>query len=60
MSAGQIVERPGDPRGDDSTVGWLVGVLLTGLALSFGAPFWFDALSKLSRLRITGRRPKDD
>jgi hypothetical protein len=43
--------------GDDSTIAWLAGVLLTGLALSFGAPFWFDALSKLARLRISGRRP---
>lgn len=55
--------RPGDldvAGGGDSTVGWLFGVLLTGIALSFGAPFWFDALSKLSRLRITGKRPQDD
>jgi hypothetical protein len=44
--------------GDDSTIAWLAGVLLTGLALSFGAPFWFDALSKLARLRISGRRPR--
>jgi hypothetical protein len=44
--------------GDDSTWAWVGGVLLTGLALSFGAPFWFDALSKLSRLRISGRRPE--
>lgn len=44
--------------GDDSTIAWLAGVLLTGFALSFGAPFWFDALSKLARLRISGRRPQ--
>jgi hypothetical protein len=45
--------------GDDSTVAWLIGVLITGAALSFGAPFWFDALSKLSRLRISGKRPQE-
>lgn len=45
--------------GDDSTVAWLIGVLITGAALSFGAPFWFDALSKLSRLRISGKRPEE-
>jgi hypothetical protein len=44
--------------GDDSTLGWLLGVVLTGLALSFGAPVWFDALNKLSRLRIAGRKPE--
>jgi hypothetical protein len=42
--------------GDDSAIAWLAGVLLTGLALWFGAPFWFDALSKLARLRISGRK----
>ena len=44
--------------GDDSMIAWLAGVLLTGLALSFGAPFWFDALGKLARLRISGRKPE--
>jgi hypothetical protein len=33
------------------------GWLLTFLALSLGAPFWFDALSKLAGLRSSGRRP---
>lgn len=45
--------------GDDSTLAWLAGVLITGVALSFGAPFWFDALSKLSRLRISGKKPQE-
>jgi hypothetical protein len=31
------------------------GWLLTIAALSLGAPFWFDALSRLSRLRGTGK-----
>lgn len=30
------------------------GWLLSWLALSLGAPFWFDALSKLARLRTSG------
>jgi hypothetical protein len=30
------------------------GWLLTFIALSLGAPFWFDTLSKLARLRNTG------
>jgi len=33
----------------------ILGLLLTALAVSFGAPFWFDALSKLGRLRATGK-----
>lgn len=39
--------------------GWLVSVA----AISLGAPFWFDVLGKLSRLRGTGNREgtlKDD
>jgi hypothetical protein len=40
--------------------GWLstvMGVLLTGAALSLGAPFWFDLLSKIARLRASGAPP---
>jgi len=39
---------------------WLIkvlGLLLTVLALSFGAPFWFDALTKLGSLRQSGPKP---
>lgn len=39
---------------------WLVKVLgcaFTGMALAFGAPFWFDMLSKLVRLRSSGAKP---
>ncbi|HKH64869.1 MAG TPA: hypothetical protein VKA35_05355 [Solirubrobacterales bacterium] len=34
-------------------LGWLISVA----AISLGAPFWFDALGKLSNLRLVGRRP---
>lgn len=37
----------------------LLGWLLTGLAVSLGAPFWFDALGKLGSLRTAGRRPAE-
>ncbi|GAA5179782.1 hypothetical protein GCM10025771_22710 [Niveibacterium umoris] len=33
-----------------------VGFLLTALSVSFGAPFWFDLLLKVSNLRATGAR----
>jgi len=34
--------------------GWFV----TGLALSLGAPFWFDTLSKFMNMRSTGAKPQ--
>jgi hypothetical protein len=34
-----------------------VGWVLTFLAISLGAPFWFDTLSKLARVRTTGTPP---
>jgi hypothetical protein len=51
----------------DSAFGWVGKVLLgwpaTILALTLGAPFWFDVLGKFARLRATGNREgteKDD
>jgi hypothetical protein len=49
-----------DPRWPDDTVGWLAkiaGLLATVVALSLGAPFWFDLLGKVSRLRGGGAPP---
>lgn len=34
------------------------GLLLTVFAVSLGAPFWFDILSKLANLRSSGEKPK--
>lgn len=36
----------------------MLGIVLTALALTLGAPFWFDMLSKLINLRGTGRKPE--
>lgn len=36
-----------------------IGFLLTALAISLGAPFWFDLLNKLVKLRATGQKPAD-
>lgn len=44
-----------------SFAGWLfkiVGLLITGLAVSLGAPFWFDLLSKITKIRGSGGVPK--
>jgi len=46
------------PHGSDwftAIGGWLITII----AISLGAPFWFDALGKLSNLRLAGRRPED-
>lgn len=44
--------------GKENLLGWLAGILVAAVALSFGASFWFDALNRLGRLRIAGRRPE--
>jgi len=46
----------------DSPSGWdfprkLLGWLVTAFAVSFGAPFWFEALSRLGSLRNAGTKP---
>jgi hypothetical protein len=55
-----------DPQGFpfywDRSMWWsllskLIGLTLTAVAISFGAPFWFDTLSKLARLRNGGAPP---
>ncbi|WSH19065.1 hypothetical protein U8Q07_14975 [Rhizobium ruizarguesonis] len=36
----------------------IVGWLFTAVALSLGAPFWFDTLSKIMNVRGAGEKPK--
>jgi len=36
-----------------------LGALITGLAISLGAPFWFDLLSGLINVRMAGTKPAD-
>ena len=38
---------------------WLAGLLLTAVAMTQGAPFWFDLLSKFVNIRSTGTKPED-
>jgi hypothetical protein len=38
----------------------LIGWLLTALAISLGAPFWFDLLNRFVNVRTTIRRPEAD
>jgi hypothetical protein len=47
-----------DENRPDDAWGWLgksFGLVVTVFALMLGAPFWFDTLSKLARLRTTGK-----
>ncbi|WP_419661828.1 uncharacterized protein Dvar_22610 [Desulfosarcina variabilis str. Montpellier] len=37
----------------------VIGLLITILAISLGGPFWFDILSKVSKIRATGAIPED-
>jgi hypothetical protein len=51
----------GDPRGVPGNFpSWLakiLGILFTTIAVSLGAPFWFDVLNKFVNLRSAGGRP---
>ena len=44
-------------RRDETWPGKLVGLLITILAISLGAPFWFDTVSRFVNLRGAGRKP---
>jgi hypothetical protein len=37
----------------------LAGLFVTAAALTLGAPFWFDLLSKVTRIRAAGANPDD-
>ena len=48
---------PDFPTSFWSAVLKLAGLAITGIALSLGAPFWFDVLSTLTRVRLAGKKP---
>lgn len=54
----------GDPRDIPRDVGdvfsKLLGLMVTAVALTFGAPFWFDILRKVAGVRSAGVRPRRD
>lgn len=43
-----------DSVGLSTVAGWLA----TAIAISLGAPFWFDALGKLAHLKASGKKPE--
>jgi len=38
----------------------ILGFFITALAISLGAPFWFDLLNKFVNLRASGQKPDDN
>ena len=46
-------------RGSETIWFHLVGWLLTALAASLGAPFWFDVLNKFISIRSVGKAPEE-
>ncbi|MFM9839055.1 MAG: hypothetical protein ACKVOQ_12370 [Cyclobacteriaceae bacterium] len=37
---------------------YLIGIIISGFSLSFGAPFWFDLLVKFVNIRRAGKKPE--
>jgi hypothetical protein len=44
---------------DSEWVNKIIGLLLTAIAVSLGAPFWFDILQKVVKIRATGVSPEE-
>jgi hypothetical protein len=40
-------------------VSWILGLSITALAVSMGAPFWFDTLNRFMNARNAGRPPEE-
>jgi hypothetical protein len=55
--SGDPADGRGLPTSPSEAVAKVVGLLLTAVAISLGAAFWFDALNKLVNLRATGDPP---
>jgi len=37
---------------------YILGIIISGISLSFGAPFWFETLVKLINIRRAGKKPE--
>lgn len=61
LPIGWSLER-NDPTSLPSSIGaWglkIIGLALTAVAVSLGAPFWFDVLNKLVNIRSVGKQPE--
>lgn len=54
------VPRPGFGKHQNEVSWWsyIIGCMVTAVALSLGSPFWFDLLNKLIKLRSSGMQEK--
>jgi hypothetical protein len=48
-----------DAQGSSGWLRKLLGILISSVAVTMGAPFWFDLLNKFVNLRLTGSPPPD-
>lgn len=55
MNAGSIVQLIASKPID--LLKLLIGWIVSGLAISMGAPFWFDLLGKIMNVRNSGSKP---
>lgn len=59
----QCIVPVGAPEGIPREWGYLLlkigGYAISGVAASFGAPFWFDVLKKLTNVRTAGKNPAE-
>jgi hypothetical protein len=58
-SAGIQLGWSAPPAGLGDWVSKICGLLLSTLAISLGAPFWFDILNRVMRVRATGASPRE-
>lgn len=58
----ESINKHGFPIGWSEPWKWtrIIGWLLTGLAASLGAPFWFDVLNKFMNIRSSGKAPEEE
>ena len=59
LPIGWAVEQQPDDGWDWFLTVWrkAIGLVLTAAAVTLGAPFWFDLLGKVARVRSAGARP---
>jgi hypothetical protein len=61
LVSGQCYPIINSPQAKNLT-GWLIklaGILISGVAASPGASFWFDMLKKIINVRLTGVNPSE-
>ena len=58
MKSAAGLEFPGFPQSWSDRLLKLLGCLITALAVVLGAPFWFDLLSRFTKVRFSGSPPE--